>query len=253
MPFVFVLDPAGVGLLLKTPPDGSWLGVAWIAFTACVGIAALACGVQRLAAARLLGVERGLLIAAGLALVYPASWRDCVGLAGVVARRRDGRGVRARREARAVDAMRKVDALFERYGESHRNPHQQGDPLGLRAADHLEPARGAVGGVARRRVRRSSRRDAVLPAWLSFTIAIGMLAVAALMVYPLTLLGDARLPSPSRCSSSRGSASSSGTAIEGQKPSFFEDVQVPAGRPGVAAAATSTAALGIRVLAQTTP
>ena len=27
VPFVFVLDPAGVGLLLKTPPDGSWVRV----------------------------------------------------------------------------------------------------------------------------------------------------------------------------------------------------------------------------------
>src|SRR5438034_8950484 len=46
VPFIFVLDPAGVGLLLKAPPEGSWFGVAWIAFTACVGIAALAAGVH---------------------------------------------------------------------------------------------------------------------------------------------------------------------------------------------------------------
>src|SRR5207247_2675360 len=44
VPFVFVLDPAGVGLLLKAPPDGSWLTVAWIALTACLGIGALATG-----------------------------------------------------------------------------------------------------------------------------------------------------------------------------------------------------------------
>ncbi len=31
VPFVFVLDPDGVGLLLKLPKDGSWLHVAWIA------------------------------------------------------------------------------------------------------------------------------------------------------------------------------------------------------------------------------
>src|SRR6195256_6233831 len=47
VPFIFVLDPAGVGLLLKAPPEGSWPAVAWIAFTACIGIAALAAGVQR--------------------------------------------------------------------------------------------------------------------------------------------------------------------------------------------------------------
>ena len=37
VPFVFVLDPAGVALLLKVPPNGSWLHVAWIAITACIG------------------------------------------------------------------------------------------------------------------------------------------------------------------------------------------------------------------------
>src|SRR5437867_8419798 len=42
VPFVFVLDPSGVALLLKPPPDGSYLHVAWITLTACVGIAALA-------------------------------------------------------------------------------------------------------------------------------------------------------------------------------------------------------------------
>ena len=44
VPFVFVLDPAGVALLLKAPPHASWPDVAWIAFTAFVGIAALATG-----------------------------------------------------------------------------------------------------------------------------------------------------------------------------------------------------------------
>ena len=31
VPFVFVLDPAGIALLLKVPPDASWAHVAWIA------------------------------------------------------------------------------------------------------------------------------------------------------------------------------------------------------------------------------
>src|SRR6266436_2998242 len=44
VPFMFVLDPSGVGLLLKAPPEGSWAAVVWIAFTACIGIAALAVG-----------------------------------------------------------------------------------------------------------------------------------------------------------------------------------------------------------------
>ena len=84
VPFVFVLDPAGVGLLLKTPPDGSWLDVAWIAFTACVGIAALAAGTQS-GCCGAADVERSMLIVAGLALVYPAPAADIVGIAGVLA------------------------------------------------------------------------------------------------------------------------------------------------------------------------
>src|SRR5258707_8785727 len=47
VPFIFVLDPSGVALLLKRPPDGSWVHVAWVASTACIGIAALAAGTQK--------------------------------------------------------------------------------------------------------------------------------------------------------------------------------------------------------------
>ena len=85
VPFVFVLSPEGVGLLLKTPPDGSWAGVAWIAVTAMAGIAALACGVQGWLAGRLSALERVVLVFAGLALVYPAPWSDIAGFAGIAA------------------------------------------------------------------------------------------------------------------------------------------------------------------------
>src|SRR4029077_12324407 len=83
VPFVFVLDPAGVGLLLKMPKDGSWLHVLWIAFTACIGIAALAAGVQKwlLTACNLL--ERWMLVICGLLLIYPAPAADAIGLAGL--------------------------------------------------------------------------------------------------------------------------------------------------------------------------
>ena len=85
VPFVFVLSPEGVGLLLKTPPEGSWLGVAWIAATALAGITSLAFGVQGWLAGRLSAVERAILILAGLALVYPAPWSDIGGVAGLLA------------------------------------------------------------------------------------------------------------------------------------------------------------------------
>src|SRR5205823_551015 len=83
VPFIFVLDPAGVGLLLKAPPEGSWPSVAWIAFTACVGIAALAAGVQRWLLRRLSVVEQWVMIVCGLALIYPAPAADWIGLAGI--------------------------------------------------------------------------------------------------------------------------------------------------------------------------
>ena len=85
VPFVFVLDPAGVALLLKTPPAGSYLEVIWIAFTACIGIAALACGVQKWMLRQCNAFERWTLIVCGILLVYPAPAADAIGLAGVVA------------------------------------------------------------------------------------------------------------------------------------------------------------------------
>jgi TRAP-type uncharacterized transport system fused permease subunit len=81
VPFVFVLDPAGVGLLLKMPKDGSVLGVVWITFTAFIGIAALAGGVQNWLFRRCTLIERVLLIVAGLLLVYPTPTADWIGLA----------------------------------------------------------------------------------------------------------------------------------------------------------------------------
>src|SRR2546427_712673 len=85
VPFIFVLDPAGVGLLLKAPPEGSWAAVVWIAFTACIGIAALAVGVQRWLLKRLSIVEQWVMIVCGLALIYPAPAADAVGLVGIAA------------------------------------------------------------------------------------------------------------------------------------------------------------------------
>jgi TRAP transporter 4TM/12TM fusion protein len=83
VPFVFVLDPAGVGLLLKVPPEGSYAHLAWIAFTACVGIGALAAGAQNWLLRACTLWERLALTAAGLLLVYPAPAADVIGIVGV--------------------------------------------------------------------------------------------------------------------------------------------------------------------------
>jgi TRAP transporter 4TM/12TM fusion protein len=77
VPFAFVLDPSGVGLLLK----GNWVDIAHVTVTAAMGIAALACGVQGWMLVRTSWVERVLLILAGLLLVYPTPAADVGGLA----------------------------------------------------------------------------------------------------------------------------------------------------------------------------
>ncbi len=91
VPFAFVLDPSGVGLLLKGPP----LDVIRVTLTAFVGIAALACGVQGYVLRRATLPERLMLIAAGLLLVYPAAAADVAGLllvAAAVLLQRFGKG-----------------------------------------------------------------------------------------------------------------------------------------------------------------
>ncbi|HEY5995389.1 MAG TPA: hypothetical protein VIU29_00125, partial [Candidatus Deferrimicrobiaceae bacterium] len=79
-PFIFVLDPGGVGILLKGP----WTAVAWTSLTAAIGIVALAGGVQGWLFKETLVSERVLLVAAGLFLVYPSPACDAVGI-GLVA------------------------------------------------------------------------------------------------------------------------------------------------------------------------
>src|SRR5499433_1222586 len=73
VPFMFVLDPSGTGLLLtgsiKTLGNADWGSIAVVTGTAALGIAALAGGVQGWLLGRTNWVEKWLLILAGLALV----------------------------------------------------------------------------------------------------------------------------------------------------------------------------------------
>src|SRR5438105_2392637 len=84
VPFMFVLDPSGVGLLLtgsiKTLGNADWRSIALVTITAAVGIVALAGGVQGWLFRRTTWIERVMLIVAGLALVYPTTTADIVGL-----------------------------------------------------------------------------------------------------------------------------------------------------------------------------
>jgi TRAP transporter 4TM/12TM fusion protein len=72
VPFVFVLDPQGVGLLLKVPAGGSWVDIVMITAKAAFGLAALAAAAQGWALRRTSALERGLLVFAGLLLVFPS-------------------------------------------------------------------------------------------------------------------------------------------------------------------------------------
>ncbi len=88
VPFMFVLDPSGQGLLLmgstKALAGANWASIAEVCITAVIGITALACGVQGWALKRTNALERVMLIVAGFALVYPSATADVVGL-GLVA------------------------------------------------------------------------------------------------------------------------------------------------------------------------
>ena len=80
VPFMFVLDPAGQGILLK----GSWQDIAVSSGTAMIGIAALAGGAQGWFLKKTNILERLFLIIAGVALVYPHVLADGIGVGLIV-------------------------------------------------------------------------------------------------------------------------------------------------------------------------
>lgn len=71
LPFVFVLDPIGAGLLLKVPAGGGWTDVVLIALTSAIGIAILAFAAQGRIVRRNHPAETGLLVVAGLLIMFP--------------------------------------------------------------------------------------------------------------------------------------------------------------------------------------
>src|SRR5690348_5901304 len=88
VPFMFVLDPSGTGLLLtgsfKTLGQANWASIALVTLTAAIGIVALAGGLQGWLLKRTSVYERAMLILAGFLLVYPAPAADAVGIALVI-------------------------------------------------------------------------------------------------------------------------------------------------------------------------
>src|SRR4029077_4925483 len=71
VPFVFVLDPQGVGLLMKIPKDGSFYDIIWITLKTAIGLGALAAAAQNWALQRNTQPERWLWMLAGLLLGVP--------------------------------------------------------------------------------------------------------------------------------------------------------------------------------------
>jgi TRAP transporter 4TM/12TM fusion protein len=76
VPFMFTLDPKGIGILLKGPV----IDVIWTTITAFIGILALAGGVENWFLKKTTFYERIMLIIAGLMLVYPEPLFDFIGL-----------------------------------------------------------------------------------------------------------------------------------------------------------------------------
>ena len=72
VPFVFVLDPQGIGLLMKIPKDGSWIDILEITVKTTLGLLALACAAQNWALRKNTAIERALLVLSGLLLVFPS-------------------------------------------------------------------------------------------------------------------------------------------------------------------------------------
>jgi uncharacterized membrane protein YGL010W len=125
----------------------------------------------------------------------------------------------------AVEASgRNIDRLLERYGEFHRNPankaiHWVCVPLivwsvlgGLWSASPVA-AYVAMGAAI------------AFYLWLSLPLALGMLAVIALMAWPLTLLGSRTLVVSGAVFVAAWIGQFIGHVLEGRKPAFLEDVR----------------------------
>src|SRR5207245_9890053 len=72
VPFVFVLDPQGVGLLMKIPKDGSAWDIVLITAKTAAGLGALAAAAQNWGLRRNTTLERVLWLVAGPLPVFPS-------------------------------------------------------------------------------------------------------------------------------------------------------------------------------------
>ncbi|MBI3375052.1 MAG: TRAP transporter fused permease subunit [Betaproteobacteria bacterium] len=80
VPFMFVLDPIGVGLLLYIPKGGGWWSVLEITVLAVVALVALAGAAEGWLFKKTTIVERIALLAAGILVLTPVALNDAVGI-----------------------------------------------------------------------------------------------------------------------------------------------------------------------------
>jgi uncharacterized membrane protein YGL010W len=119
---------------------------------------------------------------------------------------------------------RNVDRLLERYGEFHRNPankaiHWVCVPL------IVWSVLGALWTVSPLAVYAVIGVMTVFYLWLSLPLALGMLGLMALMVWPLTLLGSSTLIVSIAVFVAAWIGQFIGHILEGRKPAFLEDVR----------------------------
>ncbi len=120
--------------------------------------------------------------------------------------------------------MRKVDELFDRYGESHRHPtnkliHWVCVPLITWSVLALLWALSPIAAYV------LIALSIAFYAWLSPVIAVGMLGVTAALVYPIMLLGTHVLAAAAIVFVVAWIGQFIGHKIEGRKPSFLDDVK----------------------------
>jgi uncharacterized membrane protein YGL010W len=119
---------------------------------------------------------------------------------------------------------RNVDRLLERYGEFHRNRTNKAihwvcvplivwSVLGALWSASPVAAYVAIGATM------------VFYLWLSLPLALGMLGVIALMVWPLTVLGSRALIVSIGVFVAAWIGQFIGHIVEGRKPAFLEDVR----------------------------
>jgi len=119
---------------------------------------------------------------------------------------------------------RRIDELFARYGESHRNStnkaiHWVCVPLITWSVIALLWSWTPIATYA------LIAASIAFYALLSPVIAVGMLGVSAALVYPLTLLGTHALLTAVVVFVAAWIGQFIGHRIEGRKPSFFDDVK----------------------------